>query len=73
MLWKTLQPYYPDVATFIPDVAKVITTWVDAFTSWLESDENEEPVETLLDALKTQTRLEIVIEVCPISVILTRY
>jgi len=73
MLWKTLQPYYPDVATFIPDVAKVITTCVDAFTSWLESDENEEPVETLLDALKTQTRLEIVIEVYPISVILTRY
>jgi hypothetical protein len=69
MLWKTLQVFYPDNSTFVPSVAKVITTWCDAFTSWLESDENEEPVEKLLDALKSRTRLEIVMEVrllCPI-------
>jgi hypothetical protein len=38
--------------------------WCDAFTSWLESEENEEPVEKLLDGLKSKNRLEIVIEVC---------
>jgi hypothetical protein len=63
MLWKTLQVFYPDNSTFVPSVAKVIITWCDAFTSWLESDENEEPVEKLLDALKSRTRLEIVMEV----------
>ncbi len=63
MLWKTLQVFYPDNSTFVPSIAKVIITWCEAFTSWLENDENEEPVEKLLDALKARTRLEIVIEV----------
>ena len=63
MLWKTLQVAYPDNSTFVPSIATVIVTWCDAFTTWLESDENEEPVEKLLDALKSRNRLEIVIEV----------
>ncbi|KAE9376474.1 hypothetical protein N431DRAFT_542103 [Stipitochalara longipes BDJ] len=63
MLWKTLQVSYPDNSTFVPSVATVVITWCDAFTTWLEDEENEEPVEKLLDALKSKNRLEIVIEI----------
>jgi hypothetical protein len=64
MLWKTLQVSYPDNSSFVPSIATVIMAWCDAFTSWFESEENEEPVEKLLDGLKSKNRLEIVIEVC---------
>jgi hypothetical protein len=67
MLWKTLQASYPDNSIFVPSIATVIITWCDAFTSWLESEENEEPVEKLLDGLKSRSRLEIVMEVCPFA------
>ncbi|PMD49004.1 hypothetical protein L207DRAFT_560531 [Hyaloscypha variabilis F] len=67
MLWKTLQVSYPDNSTFVPSIATVIVTWCDAFTAWLEGEENEEPVEKLLDALKSRNRLEIVIEISSTS------
>jgi hypothetical protein len=63
MLWKTLQSYYTDPSTFIPSVASTIVTWCHAFTTWLEAAENEEVVEKLLDALKSKSRLELVLEV----------
>lgn len=63
MLWKTLQPRYPDQATFIPSIANVLVTWCDAFTAWLEGEENEEDVEKLLDDLMQRGRVEIVLEV----------
>ena len=63
MLWKTLQPYYPDSSIFVPTIATTIITWCDAFTSWLESDENEENVEQLLDALKARAKVNLMLEV----------
>jgi len=63
MLWKTLQPRYPDQATFIPSIANVLVTWCDAFTAWLEGEENEEDVEKLLDDLMQRGRVEIVLQV----------
>ncbi len=63
MLWKTLQAYFPDSSTFVPSIASTVTTWCDAFTSWIETEENEEQVDKLLDALKAWTRLEIILEV----------
>jgi hypothetical protein len=63
MLWKTLQAFYPDNATFVPSIATVIINWCDAFISWLESEENEDTAEKLLDALKSMHRLELMIEV----------
>src|SRR5450756_603628 len=56
MLWKTLQAFYPDNATFVPNIAAVIINWCDAFMSWLESEENEDAAEKLLDALKSMHR-----------------
>ncbi len=64
MLWKTLQVSYPDNSSFVPSIAIVIIAWCDAFMSWLESEENEEQVEKLLDGLKSKNRLEIVVEAC---------
>jgi hypothetical protein len=64
MLWKTLQVFYPDPSTFVPYVAKVLITWCDAFGTWLETEENEEVVEKLLDELKGKGRVELVLEVC---------
>jgi hypothetical protein len=43
----------------VPGIASAIST----FTASPESEENEEQVERLLDALKGRARLEIVIEV----------
>jgi hypothetical protein len=63
MLWKTLQAFYPDNATFVPSIATVIINWCDAFMSWLESEENEDTVEKLLDALTHVNRLDLMIEV----------
>jgi hypothetical protein len=63
MLWKTLQAFYPDNATFVPSIATVIINWCDAFMSWLESEENEDAVEKLLDALTHVNRLDLMIEV----------
>lgn len=63
MLWKTLQPRYPDQATFIPSIANVLVTWCDAFMAWLESEENEGEVDKLLDDLKQRGRVEVVLEV----------
>jgi hypothetical protein len=63
MLWKTLQPRYPDQATFIPSIANVLVTWCEAFTAWLEGEENEGDVDKLLDDLKQRGRVEVVLEV----------
>ncbi|CZR61868.1 uncharacterized protein PAC_11765 [Phialocephala subalpina] len=67
MLWKTLQAYYPDSSTFVPTIASTIITWCDALMSWLESEENEEDVEKLLEALKARSRLELCLEISPTS------
>lgn len=63
MLWSTLQPYYPDQATFIPAVASVLITFFEYFTLWLESEENEAAVECMLDELKPMGRLKFTLEV----------
>ncbi|KAF8865681.1 hypothetical protein BDZ45DRAFT_418253 [Acephala macrosclerotiorum] len=67
MLWKTLQAYYPDSSTFVPTIASTIITWCDALTAWLESEENEEMVEQLLDGLKKRARVELMLEISPTS------
>lgn len=64
MLWKSLQEFYPDQSTFVPTIATTIITWCDAFTTWLETDENEEQVERMLDGLKARSGLTLVLEVC---------
>ena len=63
MLWKTLQVHYPDSSAFVPDISTTILAWCDAFLLWLENSENEEHVESLLELLKEQSRVEIVLEV----------
>jgi hypothetical protein len=63
MLWATLQPFYPDQATFVPSVAAVIAAWCDAFTTWIEGDDNSEAVERLLEALKGSRSLKLFLEV----------
>lgn len=61
MLWTTLQPHYPDPATFIPSVARVLVAWCDVFTGWLEAEENEDGVERLLEEMNSTVK--VVIEV----------
>jgi hypothetical protein len=63
MLWKNLQIYYPDPSTFVPGIAQVIIMWCNAMIAWLESDDNEEQVDKMLDGLKARGRLDIAIEV----------
>jgi hypothetical protein len=63
MLWKSLQAYYPDSATFVPSIADTIITWCEAFQTWLEGDQNEEKVELLLDELRTRSELNLILEV----------
>jgi hypothetical protein len=64
MLWKNLQIYYPDPSTFVPGIAQVIIMWCDAMAAWLESDDNEDQVDKMLDGLKARGKLDIAIEVC---------
>ena len=64
MLWKNLQIYYPDPSTFVPGIAQVIIMWCDAMVAWLESDDNEDQVDKMLDGLKARGKLDIAIEVC---------
>jgi hypothetical protein len=64
MLWKSLQAHYPDSATFVPQIADTIITWCEAFQTWLESEENAEQVESLLDELRARSMLDLVLEVC---------
>ena len=63
MIWKALQTYFPDTSTFIPYVANVLIAWCDGFVIWLESKENEEAVEVLLEGIRGG-RVELVLEVC---------
>jgi hypothetical protein len=63
MLWKSLQAYYPDNATFIPSNANVVITWCGAFTEWLERKENEDHITKLLEELEKKSRLDLAIEV----------
>jgi hypothetical protein len=63
ILWGIYKDHYPDPATFVPTVAAAITAWCDAFISWLESSDNEESVDMLLDKLKEVGRFELVVNV----------
>jgi hypothetical protein len=38
--------------------------WCDAMAAWLESDDNEDQVDKMLDGLKARGKLDIAIEVC---------
>ena len=38
--------------------------WCDAMVAWLESDDNEDQVDKMLDGLKARGKLDIAIEVC---------
>ncbi|PVH78323.1 hypothetical protein DL98DRAFT_635759 [Cadophora sp. DSE1049] len=67
MLWKSLQAHYPDSSLFVPDITTAILAWCDAFLLWLENNENEEHVESLLELLKSRSRVEIVLEVSTTS------
>jgi hypothetical protein len=62
MLWSTLQPCYPDQATFIPSITRIIISWYDAFTAWLENEDNANAVERMLDALKGARALKLTLE-----------
>ncbi|KAH7403680.1 hypothetical protein BKA64DRAFT_458299 [Cadophora sp. MPI-SDFR-AT-0126] len=67
MLWKTLQAHYPDSSIFVPDITTVILAWCDAFLLWLENSDSEEHVESLLEFLKSRSKLEIVLEISATS------
>ncbi|KAF4635046.1 hypothetical protein G7Y89_g3042 [Cudoniella acicularis] len=67
MLWKTLQSFYPDNATFVPSIANIVISWCEAFLGWIEREENEEQVEKLLDGLKGKGKVEIVLEISATS------
>lgn len=63
MLWATLQPCYPDPATFVPSIVAITTAWCDSFTAWIESDDNTAAVERLLEAMASQQALRLSVEV----------
>lgn len=64
MLWRTLQVFFPDQATFVPYIASVLGLWCEAFGAWLDAgEENEEALERCLDGLKERGKVELVLEV----------